>query len=124
VSDAKRRACGAERSEAEGEASGGKRWAYSSLTSSLTSFDRRFAPPPPSINNLGDPFVPSNYGVHSRQFEVAVIDFFANLWKIDKSDYWGYVTTCGTEGNLHGILLARECHPDGILYSSRETHYR
>eukprot|EP01050_Picozoa_sp_SAG11_P015656 SAG11_NODE_2054_length_3878_cov_1.867161_3_plen_282_part_00 len=55
-----------------------------------------------SINNLGDPFIPSNYGVHSREFEVAVIDFFAQLWKIDKPDYWGYVTTCGTEGNLHG----------------------
>jgi histidine decarboxylase len=77
-----------------------------------------------SINNLGDPFVTSNYGVHSRQFEVAVIDFFAKLWGLQKTeDYWGYVTTCGTEGNLHGILLARECHPDGILYSSRETHY-
>jgi len=76
-----------------------------------------------SINNLGDPFVSSNYGVHSRQFEVAVIDFFADLWKIKKGEYWGYVTTCGTEGNLHGILLARECHPDGIIYSSRETHY-
>lgn len=76
-----------------------------------------------SINNLGDPFITSNYGVHSRQFECAVIDFFADLWKMDKGSYWGYVTTCGTEGNLHGILLARECHPDGILYSSRETHY-
>lgn len=76
-----------------------------------------------SINNLGDPFVTSNYGVHSRQFECSVIDFFANLWNIDAGDYWGYVTTCGTEGNLHGILLARECHPDGILYSSKETHY-
>ena len=76
-----------------------------------------------SINNLGDPFITSNYGVHSRQFECAVIDFFADLWKMEKDSYWGYVTTCGTEGNLHGILLARECHPDGILYSSRETHY-
>jgi len=76
-----------------------------------------------SINNLGDPFVPSNYGVHSRQFECSVIDFFADLWNIDPGEYWGYVTTCGTEGNLHGILLARECHPDGILYSSKETHY-
>ncbi|KAL7506453.1 hypothetical protein ACHAXN_006717 [Cyclotella atomus] len=76
-----------------------------------------------SINNLGDPFVQSNYGVHSRQFECSVIDFFAKLWKMPQDSYWGYVTTCGTEGNLHGILLARECHPDGILYSSRETHY-
>ena len=33
-----------------------------------------------SINNLGDPFIPSNYGVHSRQFECSVIDFFAKLW--------------------------------------------
>ena len=100
-----------------------------------------------TINNLGDPFVPSNYGVHSRQFEVAVIDFFAKvwpashprppilvhrrpraspaaqLWKADSTDYWGYVTTCGTEGNLYGMLLGREAHPDGVIYASRETHY-
>jgi len=76
-----------------------------------------------SINNLGDPYVPSNYSVHSRQFECAVIDFFARLWKADKGSYWGYVTTSGTEGNLHAILVARECHPDGILYTSNETHY-
>lgn len=76
-----------------------------------------------SINNLGDPFIPSNYGVHSRQFECAVIDFFAHIFKADPDETWGYVTTCGTEGNLHGILLARECHPDGILYTSRESHY-
>ena len=75
-----------------------------------------------SINNLGDPFVKSNYGVHSRVFEQAVIDFFARMWKLD-DDYWGYVTSCGTEGNLHSILLARENHPDGILMSSTQTHY-
>ncbi len=76
-----------------------------------------------SINNLGDPYVVSNYSVHSRQFECAVIDFFANLWKADEDSYWGYVTTSGTEGNLHAILVARECHPDGIVYTSNETHY-
>jgi len=77
-----------------------------------------------SINNLGDPFVTSNYGVHSRQFEQSVLDFFADLWKLpSRDDYWGYVTTCGTEGNLHGILLAREVLPDGVLYSSSESHY-
>ena len=25
-----------------------------------------------SINNLGDPFIESNYGVHSREFEVSM----------------------------------------------------
>jgi histidine decarboxylase len=76
-----------------------------------------------SINNLGDPFVSSNYGVHSREFERSVVGFFAELWGIRKPDYWGYVTTCGTEGNMYGILLAREKFPDGILYASRESHY-
>lgn len=35
----------------------------------------------------------------------------------------GYITNCGTEGNLHGILVGRENLPDGILYASHETHY-
>ncbi|KAK6115081.1 hypothetical protein DH2020_007350 [Rehmannia glutinosa] len=76
-----------------------------------------------SINNLGDPFIESNYGVHSRQFEVGVLDWFARLWEIEKNDYWGYITNCGTEGNLHGILVGREVFPDGILYASKESHY-
>ncbi len=76
-----------------------------------------------SINNLGDPFIESNYSVHSRSFEIAVLDWFANLWDISKEDYWGYVTNCGTEGNLHGILVGRENFPDGILYASEDSHY-
>jgi len=76
-----------------------------------------------TINNLGDPFVESNYGVHSRAFEVGVLDWFARLWEIERKHYWGYITNCGTEGNLHGILVGREVLPDGVLYSSRETHY-
>ncbi|MED6133949.1 hypothetical protein PIB30_032882, partial [Stylosanthes scabra] len=76
-----------------------------------------------SINNLGDPFIESNYGVHSRQFEVGVLDWFARLWEIEKDEYWGYMTNCGTEGNLHGILIGREVLPDGILYASQESHY-
>lgn len=75
------------------------------------------------INNLGDPFIESNYGVHSREFEIGVLNWFAKLWEIEISDFWGYVTNCGTEGNLHGILVGRETLPDGILYSSVETHY-
>ncbi|KAJ7535894.1 hypothetical protein O6H91_12G050000 [Diphasiastrum complanatum] len=76
-----------------------------------------------SINNLGDPFIESNYGVHSRQFEVGVLDWFARLWDLEKDEYWGYITNCGTEGNLHGILVGREVFPDGILYASKESHY-
>lgn len=37
-----------------------------------------------------------------------MLDWFANLWEIDKGEYWGYVTTGGTEGNLHGILTGSD----------------
>lgn len=76
-----------------------------------------------SINNLGDPFNASNYGVHSRMFEVAVLNFFADLWRIPRDQYWGYITTCGTEGNMLGILYGRKKVPDAVLYCSTETHY-
>lgn len=76
-----------------------------------------------SINNLGDPWVESNYGVHSREFEIGILDWFAKLWDIEKENMWGYVTNCGTEGNLHGVLVGREALPNGILYCSKETHY-
>ena len=55
--------------------------------------------------------------------QIGVLHWFARLWEIDQDDYWGYITNCGTEGNLHGILVGRENLPDGILYASRESHY-
>ncbi|KAI9098381.1 hypothetical protein K1719_025006 [Acacia pycnantha] len=75
------------------------------------------------INNAGDPFMGSSYTLNSSAFEVCVLDWFASLWEIPKNQYWGYVTTGGTEGNLHGILVGREQLPDGILYASEESHY-
>ena len=55
--------------------------------------------------------------------QIGVLHWFARLWEIDQDDYWGYITNCGTEGNLHGILVGRENLPDGILYASCESHY-
>ncbi|XP_028792023.1 serine decarboxylase-like [Neltuma alba] len=75
------------------------------------------------INNAGDPFVGNCFALNSAAFEVCVLEWFAGLWGIDKNQYWGYVTTGGTEGNLHGSLVGREQLPDGILYTSEESHY-
>ncbi|XP_057423747.1 serine decarboxylase 1-like isoform X1 [Lotus japonicus] len=75
------------------------------------------------INNAGDPFIGSSYSLNSVEFEVPVLDWFANLWEIEKEEYWGYVTTGGTEGNLYGILSGREQFPNGILYTSQDSHY-
>jgi hypothetical protein len=41
-----------------------------------------------SINNLGDPFDRSSYGVHARAFEVQILQYFAHLWKIPIKDHW------------------------------------
>ncbi|KAK4280255.1 hypothetical protein QN277_011898 [Acacia crassicarpa] len=75
------------------------------------------------LNNLGDPFIGSSFSLNSHPFELCVLDWFAKLWEIEKNEYWGYVTNGGTEGNFHGILIGRELLPDGILYTSRGSHY-
>ncbi len=75
------------------------------------------------MNNLGDPFVSSTYAVGSREMEKEVVAFFAELFRADSEDWWGYVTNGGSEGNLYGLYLARELHPKAMVYYSEATHY-
>lgn len=75
------------------------------------------------INNVGDPFNPCTYHLHSRAFEREVLDWFAELMHAPADEWWGYVTNGGTEGNLYGLYLARELHPAGMVYYSQDTHY-
>ena len=75
------------------------------------------------LNNVGDPLNEGLYQINTHEFEREVIDFFAQLFHIQKPDYWGYVTHGGTEGNMYGLYLAREVCPDGVVYFSEDTHY-
>ena len=75
------------------------------------------------LNNVGDPFSSSYYGLDSREFEVEVLDWFAKLHNAPIDNYWGYVTNGGTEGNMYGLFLARELYPKGVVYYSQDTHY-
>ena len=50
------------------------------------------------------------------------MEYFYDLFKINKEDAWGYVTNGGTEGNMFGIWLARETFPDSTLFYSKEAH--
>jgi len=75
------------------------------------------------INNVGDPYTPSSLGLDTKNIEIEVIDFFANLLHAKKDSVWGYVTNGGSEGNLYGLYLAREIFPDGMVYYSESTHY-
>ena len=71
-----------------------------------------------SVSQASDTFLNG-----AARTQIGVLQWFARLWEIDQDEYWGYITNCGTEGNLHGILVGRENLPDGILYASRESHY-
>lgn len=76
------------------------------------------------INNLGDPFRESwYYKINTLEIEKEVITCFAELFHAPKDNYWGYVTNGGTEGNLYGLYVARELHPEGIVFHSDQTHY-
>ena len=76
-----------------------------------------------SINNVGDPFHPSNFKGNTHEIEREVITRFAGLLRIAPEDAWGYVTSGGTEGNMYGLYLARELFPNAMFYFSEETHY-
>lgn len=75
-----------------------------------------------NINNVGDPYDDNLYSCNTHEFEQEVIDYFAKLFRCS-TEHWGYVTNGGTEGNMHGLYLARESWPDGVVYMSEDTHY-
>ena len=74
-------------------------------------------------NNVGDPFVDSSFLTNTHDFEREALSFFADLYRISRNAFWGYVTSGGTEGNMYGLFLARELYPNGVLYFSEDTHY-
>lgn len=76
-----------------------------------------------SANNIGDPFQGTLFKMNTHDFEREVIGEFAKFTAADPDDCWGYVTAGGTEGNMYGLYLARELHPDGIVYFSEQSHY-
>jgi histidine decarboxylase len=75
------------------------------------------------LNNIGDPYLPSNYHLHTHAFECEVLEIFQKLTEALPGSTWGYVTNGGTEGNHYGLFLARELLPGGMVYYSQDAHY-
>ncbi len=75
------------------------------------------------VNNIGDPFIDSTYAIGTREMEREVLNFFADLFRAEKNEWWGYITNGGSEGNMYGLYLARELFPKAMVYYSESTHY-
>lgn len=55
---------------------------------------------------IGDPFDENgHWKTHTKKFEREVVQFFGDLFAFE--EYWGYVTSGGTEGNLQGMYVGR-----------------
>jgi histidine decarboxylase len=77
-----------------------------------------------NMNNIGCPFTHSTLKINTKDVELEVLEFFAQLWGICTSNIWGYITSSGTEGNLQGIYVGREFLGNKpVFYTSRESHY-
>lgn len=75
------------------------------------------------MNNCGDPYERGNYGMDSKETERKILEIFAENYGLKKGEYWGYVTSGGTESNFWAIREGFSRYPGGILYFSKEAHY-
>lgn len=76
------------------------------------------------LNDVGSPSSHSLYTLNAHPFEKTVLHFFADLFSLN--DYWGYITSGGTQGNEQGIYMGRQAlakHGNPVLYFSEEAHY-
>lgn len=75
------------------------------------------------MNNCGDPYERGNYGMDSKEVEREILQTFADSYGLKEGEYWGYVTTGGTESNFWGIREGFNKFPNARLYFSEKTHY-
>jgi histidine decarboxylase len=75
------------------------------------------------LNNIGDPDIASLYPFHTKDYEVQILDFVANLVHAPATDRFGYLTPGGHESNLYALWVARTRYPDALVYFSADAHY-
>lgn len=76
----------------------------------------------PFSNNCGDIDERGYYSMDTKYVEKRIVGLFAQKFGMG-DEFWGYVTSGGSESNSCGIALAFAKNPDGILYYSQAAHY-
>jgi glutamate/tyrosine decarboxylase-like PLP-dependent enzyme len=76
------------------------------------------------LNNVGDPSMPAIFSMNSHQFELGVLEYFADVWGLPHGEAWGYVTNSSTDAIIQAMFTARENFGStGIVYASESCHY-
>ncbi len=75
------------------------------------------------MNNCGDPYERGNYGMDSKETEQTILEIFAENFGLKEGEYWGYVTSGGTESNFWAIREGFTRFKSGVLYFSEDAHY-
>ena len=76
----------------------------------------------PLANNCGDNYERGNYRMDSKEIEKKIVSLFAEKFGAGE-DFWGYITSGGSESNFCGIDNSFLKYPNGILYYSQAAHY-
>jgi histidine decarboxylase len=75
------------------------------------------------VNNVGDPYCPDASNIGAKAYEVAVLEYFAQLAGALPGEVYGYVASSSSEALLHGLATARRRLPRACVYASEEAHY-
>lgn len=74
-------------------------------------------------NTVGDPDSPDASSVGAKGFERQIVNFMTDFTRGDRHRTYAYVTNGGSEGNLFGLLTARNTLPNAPVYVTAATHY-
>ena len=96
--------------------------AYFNPISPLTQYLLLMHYASPFSNNCGDIEERGNYAMDTKDMERRIVGLYAEKFGMGKN-FWGYVTSGGSESNSCGITLAFAKNPNGILYYSASAHY-
>jgi histidine decarboxylase len=75
------------------------------------------------VNNVGDPYCPDASNIGAKAYEVAVLEYFAQLSGALPGEVYGYVASSSSEALLHGLATARRRLPRACVYACEEAHY-
>jgi histidine decarboxylase len=70
-----------------------------------------------------DPYAPTVFDAGTREYEEAVLTYFAALAGASPEEAHGYVAASPREALLHGLVMARRGLPEPSVYVSEQAHY-